>query len=135
MTHSGRVIYYNPGEGNYSDGDTGKVLTWDEWNEAEMPSQGADIEGSAPVPKYGLTSMHPQLDKDKEQWSLEMWAGDMESRMAGLTDEARKKGVPIPAYDFSQNKLFPGAKNRKIKNPRQSFYKESIERDVLFYQI
>ncbi len=87
-THSGRVIYYNPGEGNYSDGDTGKVLTWDEWNEAEMPSQGADIEGSAPVPKYGLASMHPQLDKDKEQWSLEMWAGDMESRMAGLTDEA-----------------------------------------------
>ena len=108
-THSGRVIYYNPGEGNYSDGDTGKVLTYDEWNEAEMPPQGADIEGSAPVPKYGLASMHPQLDKDKEQWSLEMWAGDMESRMAGLTDEAN-----------TEHKT-------KLKNDHPDIYAKAVE--------
>ena len=88
MTRSGRVIYYNPSHGNYTDGDTGNVLTWDEWNEADMPNQGADIEGAAPVPEYGLSGMHPQLDKDKKQWSLEMWASDFESRYAGLTDEA-----------------------------------------------
>jgi len=88
MTRSGRIIYYNPSHGNYTDGDTGNVLTWDEWNEADMPNQGADIEGAAPVPEYGLSGMHPQLDKDKKQWSLEMWAGDFESRYAGLTDEA-----------------------------------------------
>ena len=108
-THSGRVIYYNPAEGNYSDGDTGEVLSYDEWNEAEMPPQGADIEGSAPVPKYGLASMHPQLDKDKEQWSLEMWAGDMESRMAGLTDEAN-----------TEHKT-------KLKNEHPDIYAKAVE--------